>query len=250
MFKIVFVGIILFMEVTGGRDVAVLDLSKGKHMHGHDIRPHEAQLMVRGTSIKDVQWPNENMVNCKEAFRCFPLTGDALTIEGLPLDPPLEVAVQHRCLIPHLPLECPTFDLDKTKAMDGAAATLQLTSGYLTARRDNPPYGPITSVWSHPSKDLVTVSVKVTVGPVKKLVLKPDAELYVVNSLPPGKKEDVPNHFLAYYALGKKDYCCTNVPFPIRPDGCAGFKEEEVDLGILPYDPRLTTIACSNSGYP
>ena len=64
-------------------------------------------------------------------------------------------------------------------------------------------------------------------------------------------KERVPNHFLAYYRLDVRRNCCTNNPFPIRPEECAGEKQAStVDVERRPYKPELSTIACSNSTYP
>src|SRR5215213_7535874 len=92
--KIYFVGIILFMNVAGGRDVAVLDLSKGDKMHGHDIRPHKALIAVAPTDLDgdDQDWDGEDPAACESPkFRCFPLNGYALAMEGLQADPPLHI---------------------------------------------------------------------------------------------------------------------------------------------------------------
>ena len=144
---IVFLGICCLIENgLAPRTVAVLDLTSGAKVHGHQIAAHEAFLLIPKSAVVDgSKWPPRD----RGSNWLFPLDHQRLSLQGLPPAPPLHIAPPYRCFVPRLTAECPEFGALKElkTVLDSAMAVLDLNDGDLSAYIDGT-NGAVSSVYT------------------------------------------------------------------------------------------------------
>jgi hypothetical protein len=224
MLEIVFMGLVLFAERSGGgRTVVIPTLSNGATVVTPCTPTHVEGHMAYIVAAKDDVASCDACDSISGDRMRLRLDGGELAIEGI-ANTKYEEDLSFRSLVPKLQSICPTFEL----ADNVDATTLAVTTGKLYAEKMKDERSSILRV----ETDGAVTFIATRNGIVRKMVLKPTAtKITIANrglSAIDGRPPLAENHFLAFYKLSKEPVKCS---LPLSDD-------------------QETTIACSNSQYP
>ena len=223
--KIVFIGLCMFAQVTGGRLVILPNVSSPVSVltprGATCVEAHVAYIAAKGT------------VTCEACeieggiYRLFLQPGDQIAIEGI-----IGAGYDDKGLandVPKMQKWCPAFRLKRPLPAD--AITLNINKGVLTAKRPKD-----TGPWQSTLTVTIDKSIRfvVTNGSLKRTMeVSSPTMLEIVNGSVANfhnQKVLAENHWLAYYSLAALPVICDS-------------PEEGTDR-------VQTTLACSNSQYP
>jgi hypothetical protein len=224
MLQILFVGLIMFMEGTGGgRTVVLPSLPNGVTIKTPCAPTHvEGHMAYISAAAADVQ----SCTGCEDigSRKRLRLDGDELTITGI-TGPDFTPHPSFESIIPSLQTACPAFH----PVIPDDATTLIVNAGTLYAQRIKDERTSFLRV--NTEGDITIIARRGVI--VRTMVLNAGTTNVTIGNegltAIDGRPALAENHFLAFYKLSVEEVSCS---LPID-------------------DPRQqTTIACSNSRYP